>query len=147
MESEFKFTYNGTQYVLPLKQGTAEWAILDAGIYINRPDLFNGIIYFPHSNCAYLEPQGQSVQMTGNCVLSSSGFPIDSVAVYIYQSGSVNLSYTNCVNKTEYDPYSGQTVTYQVCDVNGTFELTLRNKENKTISITNWEVKEYNLRR
>ncbi len=144
-DSEFKFTYNGTQYVLSWEAGTgyAEWGIINSGIFINRPDLFNGTIKFPKSNCAYLEPQGQSVEMTGNCELSSSGFTIDSVAVYIYNSGTVDLDYTNCSSKSGYDPYTGEYYRSEICDVNGTFELTLKNKESKMITITNGSIRMY----
>jgi hypothetical protein len=147
--SKFSFIYNGTQYVLPYKEGTAEWGIENSGIFINRPDLFNGIIHFPYANCAYLDPNtnGLSVQLAANCQLTASGMPIDSVAVYLYQSGLVNISYRNCSHKSEYDPYTGSTVSYDVCDANGTFDLILKNKENKTISINDGKFEVYRLKR
>lgn len=146
-DSKFSFTYNGTHYVLPYKDGTAEWAILDNGISINRPDIFNGIIYFPYAGCAYFEPTGTSIQSNSNCQLSALGFPIDSVAVYLYQSGSVNISYSNCQHHSEYDVVTGTTVEYDVCDANGSFDLVLKNKEGKTITITDGELQEYSLQR
>src|SRR4051794_36330991 len=55
-DSKFSFTYNGAHYILPLRDGDAEWGREAAGIFINRPDLFGGIIHFPRSSCAYLDP-------------------------------------------------------------------------------------------
>jgi hypothetical protein len=148
-ESKFSFTYNGTQYVLPYKEGVAEWGIENSGIFINRPDLFNGVIHFPYANCAYLDPvtNGVSLELETNCQLTASGMPIDSVAVYVYNSGLVNIVYTNCSWKTKYDLFTGNTIQYEVCDAIGTFSLLLRNKENKTISITEGKLEEYGFAR
>ena len=147
-DSKFSFTYNGTHYVLPFKQGTAEWGV-SPGIYINRPDIFNGTIHFPYANCAYLDPQtyGLPISAGANCELSASGFPIDSVAVYLYHGGSYNISYKNCYKKKEFSIISGNTIEFQICDANGTFDLTLKNKENKTIVITGGTFEMYNFRR
>lgn len=148
-DGKFSFTYNGTQYVLLYKEGTAEWGIENSGIFINRPDLFNGIIHFPYANCAYLDPNtsGAPVQVAPNCHLTASGMPIDSVAVYLYQSGLVNIAYKNCSHKSEYDPYTGSAVSYDVCDADGTFNLILKNKENKMISITDGKLEAYSFKR
>ncbi|MEP7144103.1 MAG: hypothetical protein ABI707_14570 [Ferruginibacter sp.] len=145
-DGKLSFTYNGTQYVLPFKEGVTEWFIMNGGIYIYRPDIFNGTIYYPYTNCAYLE-NGLSVQLAANCQLSSSGSPIDSVSVYIYQSGSMNISYKNCYHKSVYDIVTGNTDSYDVCDADGTFNLILKNKENKTINITDGSIQQYSFRR
>jgi hypothetical protein len=148
-DSNFSFTYNGIHYVLPFKEGYAEWSFKNSGILINRPDLFKGIIYFPYANCAYLEPNNTLIiQSATNCELTDiSGLSIDSVSVYLYQSGSVNISYKNCSRKSQYDPYSGSTISYDVCDADGTFDLTLKNKENKTITITEGRLEAYGFQR
>lgn len=148
-DSSLSFTYNGIQYVLPYKEGLAEWGLKNSGIYIYRPDLFKGTINYPYANCAYLEPNDIStIQLTTNCQLTNAGgMPIDSVAVYLYQSGSVNISYINCSTKSEYDVYSGSTILYEVCDAVGTFDLILKNKENKTITITEGKLEAYRFRK
>jgi hypothetical protein len=146
-DSKFSFNYKGNRYVLPLKQGTAEWGIMEAGIFINRPDIFQGVVYFPSSNCAYFEPTGSSVQRGANCELTQFGSPIDSSAVYIYSAGTVFVGYENCTNHSEYDPYSGSTIQYEVCDAQGTFSLTLRNTNNDSIVITDGKLELYNYRK
>ena len=149
-DGKLSFTYNGTPHTLPFRDGVAEWGIEGSGIFINRPDLFNGIIHFPSPNCAYLDPNtnGSSLFLASGCQLTSgSGTAIDSVAVYLYQSGSATLTYKNCTQKSEYEPFTGRTVSYDICDANGTFNLVLKNKENKTITITNGVLEMYSLRR
>jgi len=135
----FRFTYNETHYDLSYKDGTAEWGIENSGIFIYRPDIFNGSVHFPYDSCAFLDPgiNALFVQRTAYCDLSTNSLPIDSVKVYLYQSGSVNISYKNCSFKSEYDPFTGTNYSYNVCDANGAFNLVLKNKENKTITITN----------
>jgi len=144
-DSRFRFTYNGIKYELPVNEGTTEWAI-NNGIYIYRPDLFGGAIHFPFSNCAYLDPD-LDIIAHGNCDLTKNGAPIDSALVYLYQSGSFNISYTNCYQKSEYDIVTGTTIVYDVCDATGTFNLTLKNSEGKTIVITDGSFEAYNFRR
>ncbi len=147
-DSKFSFSYNGNKYILPFKEGNSEWTATN-GIYINRPDIFNGTIHYPYTNCAYFAPQanGLYVQVNTNCQLSVSGFPIDSLMVYLYQSGSYNITYRNCYKKKEYDIFTSSTILYDVCDADGTFNLTLKNKENKTITITDGTFQVYSFRR
>jgi hypothetical protein len=146
-DSKFSFSYKGNHYELPLKEGTAEWGVLESGIFINRPDIFHGVIYFLNSNCAYLEPIGSSVGRGANCVLTQFGLPNDSSAVYIYSSGSVFVSKSNCQSHSEYDPYSGSTIQYDVCDGQGAFSLTLKNNDNHSIVITDGKLELYSYRR
>jgi hypothetical protein len=149
-ESRFSFTYKGIHYILRDPGSTGDWAIGGPfGIFIDRPDLFNGRIYFPSSQCAYLDPQdnGGNVHLNPNCqLINSNGAPVDSIAVYFYQSGSANFLYKNCRTKRQYDLLTGY-FTLEVCDVSGTFDLVLKNKENKLIEITNGTFQVYNLAR
>ncbi|MGZ5133804.1 MAG: hypothetical protein ACXWCG_01585 [Flavitalea sp.] len=145
-DSKFSFTYKEKNYTMPYKEGSAEWSTA-SGLYINRPDIFNGTINYRYPNCAWLEPVGTNVQMDyNNCKLESSGFPIDSVAVYVYESGSVIKYYKNCHTKKEYNYVSDQFFSYKVCDEEGTFNLVLKNKENKTIVITDGKFQVYSVR-
>ncbi len=146
-DSKFSFSFKGNNYTLPFKEGTAEWGIMEAGVFINRADIFPGVIYFPNSNCAYLEPAGSSVERAANCILTQYGLPIDSSAVYLYSSGTVFVGYSNCESHSEYDPFSNSTIHYEICDAEGSFELTLKNKNNDSIVITNGKLELYNLRR
>jgi len=142
-DGKFRFTYNGIKYELLYKDGDAEWAV-DDGIYIYRPDLFGGVIYFPYKNCAYLDPDF-NIMRNSNCELTRNGGPIDSTLVYLYQSGSFTMFYSNCYQQPEYDIVTGSTYAYDVCDVTGTFDLTLKNSEGKTIVITDGSFEEYSL--
>ena len=147
-QGRLRFTYNGNQYDLSyILNGTAEWGIEKSGIFINRPDIFNGSVHFPNDNCAFLDPAINAlyVQMDMNCQLSSFGLPIDSVKVYLYQSGSVNIAYKNCSVKSGHDPVTGTKSSYNVCDANGSFNLVLKNKKNKTITITNGTLELYRI--
>jgi hypothetical protein len=149
-ESRFRFTYNGQKYELPLKSGDAEWVVRSSGFDIYRLDIFNGIVRYIENNFAYFEPgnsRNVSVGLSGSCQLLQNGLPIDSVAVYLYQSGSYNISYTNCMQKSEFDIFTGSTDTYSVCDASGSFNLILKNKENKTINITEGSFQVYSIRR
>jgi hypothetical protein len=148
-DGKFSFRYNGTNYTLPFKEGTTEWSVTP-GIYINRADIFNGIIHFPTSSCAYMDTgtSGENVTDIGNCHLTQiSGAPIDSAVVYLYLNGFFNINYYNCESHSEYDVFTGRTINYDVCDANGTFELTLKNKDDNIIRITEGSFQQYNLRR
>ena len=149
--SSFSFTYKGNRHVLPLQEGVTEWSV-NPGLYIYLPDLFNGTIYFPRPGCAYLDPATDgtaSVRVVSSttCELQQNGGPIDSIAVYIFQSGMYNINWENCNQHQEYDPFTGQTVTYDVCDANGTFNLTLKNKNGETIEISDGQFRVYSMRR
>ncbi len=146
-DSYFNFTVNGTAHSLPFKEGISEWSITNNSIYINRPDIFNGIINFPKDGCAYLEPVGSSVVADDNCHLTQYGLPIDSSTVYIFEKGAKSINYTNCRSGTTFDPDTGAPIPYEVCDVDGSFFLTLKNRENKTIEIVEGSFRVYDLRR
>ena len=146
-DSFFNFTVNGTPHSLPYKEGIAEWSIINSSIYINRPDIFNGVIYFPYENCAYLEPPGSNVEADNDCHLTQNGLTIDSAAVYIFENGTKSINYTNCRSGTTLDPDTGGPIPYEVCDVDGSFFLTLKNNENKKIEIVEGSFRVYNLRR
>ena len=146
-DSKFSFTYKGSHYDLPLKDGTAEWGIWESGIFINRPDIFHGVVYFPNSDCGYLEPDGSHIEKAANCLLTQYGLPIDSSTVYIYSAGTVSIGYSNCSSHSEYDIYSGTTIPYEVCDAQGTFALTLKNNNNDSMAITDGKLELYSYRR
>ena len=149
LDSKFGFRYNGTSYTLPGKEGIAEWVVDATGFSILRPDITTGIIRYIKNNCAYFEPGNArmiNVGVGGGCDITLNGAPIDSTAVYLFQSGFFKIVYTNCVQKSQYDIYSGTTNYFEVCDANGTFELTLKNNENKTITIGEGHFEMYSYR-
>ena len=143
---KFSFEFKGKKYSGPDIAGFITSSDSLIGILlIAREDLFGGTIYFYKNsslsnNCAYLEPTGQHlIAQQPGCILYRSGNygnPIDSVKVYLYRSGSLNSSTSNCKRKKELDPVSGVYKEYDECDINGTFSLTLGNKNNQTIEIT-----------
>lgn len=145
-KSSLDFNYNGKQYYLTYtNDGAQDWGASTNDIYINRPDIFGGIIRLVSPNCGYMEPYEGAVYSNANCELTNtSGMPIDSVVVYTYQSGSIELTYSNCETKHGYDIITGTNYTYKICDGNGTFSLNLKNKEDKLIKITNGIIKIYN---
>jgi hypothetical protein len=131
-DSKLSFSYNGTQY----SSGPGEWECTATSINIFRPDIFNGKIHFLNPHCAYLEPTGTDITSSTDCQLTSWGPPIDSVAVYLYKSGKRIISKKNCSDVTSTDIITGRTSTHTVCDIYGSFDLVLINKENKLITIT-----------
>lgn len=143
-ESKFSFSYKGVKYILPYREGTAtEWTASE-GIMISLPDIFNGVIHYPYENCAWLAPADMIIgTMIGNCRLSYNGGEIDSVSVFTYKSGHYEINYKNCIEEIAYDPYSDTRYSYSVCDADGTFELTLKNKEGKEVIITEGEFELY----
>jgi len=107
------------------------------GVLISRPDIFGGTIYFREPGCAYLEPTGTNFSLASpGCQLISGG-PIDSTKVYFYQSGTVNISKSDCEHKREPDLVFGGFLEHDECTLSGDFSLTLVNKNNATIKITN----------
>ncbi|MEO6613595.1 MAG: hypothetical protein ABIT05_12460 [Chitinophagaceae bacterium] len=145
-ETKINFTYNGQQQ----SRGSTIFSniiiVQNEFLFVNfaglgikdQNNLFGGDIYITATNpgtiiCAYLQPTGSSVSTTGaNCQLQSGGNPIDSVAVYWYESGSLNFSYSDCKDLT------GAIVPGQKdCAINGTFDLVLTNKNNQKMRLTN----------
>ncbi len=141
----FSWAYNGRSYNLVYKDNTSN---AGARINMNRipaisfdmVDELGGSIYFEKA-CAYLEPLGSIIYENEGCVLTEKDgtgniIPIDSTKVYIYQSGFFNISISNCTKKTAVDLLTGDSYQYDDCTVSGTFDLTLVNKEDATIKIT-----------
>ena len=136
------FKYNGKQYHLPFGSG-AEWSITRGVLSINRPDLFGGQIFYGATGCAYLQPPGRSLDLpnaVGNCKLTEYGSPLrDSVGLYLYESGSLNMLVTSC----DAGFGSQRSSLNAPCTIEGTFDLVLKNNENKTIKITDGEFHQY----
>jgi hypothetical protein len=153
-KDQFSFVYNGATYNFSISNNVANAGVSKrsdhtASMIIDMPAIFGGRIYFTQPTCAYLEP-GNTIIYDNypTCQLSIKNSygdpePIDSALVYIYQSGSLNISFSNCVMKTETDIYTGDTNQYEVCLASGTFDLVLINKNNNTIKITNGIVNQY----
>jgi len=141
-DSEFSFTYNGNDYPYKSKYsgsvGVSRQGI--RSIYIHRADVFGGDIYFNMNNCAYMAPELSNVYRDPACNLTShiNGqiLPIDSSKVFTYQSGSLNLTISECKTYPNKYSISGPS-SYSVCKASGTFNLTLVNKGGETIEITN----------
>jgi hypothetical protein len=148
-ESKISFTYNGQSYTRKAPSSLNTNIILVQGVplFVNfyglviedEANLLGGrvIITAPDPGilrCAFLQPTGSSVSAPGgNCSqLNNGGNPIDSVAVYWYESGSLNFSYSDCRDLT------GTTIPGQKdCGVTGSFDLTLTNKNGQKIRLTN----------
>ena len=137
---EFSFTYNGKNY--HNTSSNLNVGVITSGIkhiFIRMPDVFGGEIYFDLNNCAYLVPKIPGSYIGANCTLYSTDqdTPIDSSKVFTYQSGFLNLTIEECNTKTVEDPYGIFSFEVTTCMVSGTFDLTLVNKDNETIEITN----------
>lgn len=146
-KTKIGFTYNGQQYERTSPSNILTDIIVVqrtplfvnfTGISIEDQNLFGGTILILSRNpgsiqCAYFRPAGMSVSSSGgNCILTNGGNPIDSVQVYWYESGSLNYSYSDCRDLT------GTTVAGQKdCGITGNFDLTLTNKNNQKIKLTN----------
>lgn len=153
-KTEFSFTYNGQNYNYSIVNNMSNAGVgktTDGTLFISidMPDEFGGPIYY-QPGCAYLAPEFTSINLGQGCTLSEidvsgGSVPIDSEKVFLYQSGSLNVSFSNCVNQTGYDPVTGTNYTYTTCDADGTFDLTLVNKNDSTIKITNGVVKNFHI--
>jgi hypothetical protein len=149
-KDQFSFVYNGTTYNYSITNNVADAGVFKRsdhtpGIMIDMPTIFGGRIFFTQPTCAYLEPGNTEVYDNyPKCQLSvknsyGNAELIDSTQVYIYQSGSLNISFSNCVMKTETDLFTGDANQYEKCLASGTFDLVLVNK----IKITNGIVNQF----
>ncbi len=149
-KDRFTFEYNGIVYNKTVTNNVTNAAAINTnggpGIFIDMPSVFGGRIFFIRNGCAYLETGSDVINVTEpNCQLSiqdnfSNPQPIDSVKVYIYQSDTLNISFSDCKVKSSTDPWTGAMHQYHVCRAKGTFELTLINKNQQQIKITNGKV-------
>lgn len=142
-ETMVSFTYNGQQHSIASSGVIQTQLILPElifanfeGLQIDRPDLFGGTIKIHSSNtgginCAFLNPTGMNVLGLACNALSNNGGVIDSVAVYWLESGNLTVSYSQCKD-AEGTSVPGQ----KDCLVSGNFSLTLVNKNNQRIILT-----------
>jgi hypothetical protein len=144
----FVFTYNGQTYHHRVEDYAS--AIVQSyddklSISIKMLDVFGGEIYFDEKDCAYLAPEYYKVYHDENCNLrtQSNGHivPIDSTKVFIFQSGYLNASLTDC--QTHTSDLGIAVYTYVTCIASGTFELTLVNNIDETVEITNGTIYNY----
>jgi hypothetical protein len=154
VKDTIRFTYNGQQYdggsssLISSRLIFPEFIFANfAGLVIKRPDIFGGEIRIyedaPGSiECAYLEPIGSTITGFCNSLLMNNGV-IDSVRVYWIESGSVSFGYSDCKALTNVT-VQGQ----KDCAINGTFNVTLTNKNNDKIILSNGtlsgRIKRYN---
>ena len=148
----FSFMYNGKEYNSgghEINDGDwaagfdEEWLVRgDGSIWINRPDIFGGVISYGDSNCTFLRPVHNDLNLF-DCDLTTDSAAVDSTAVYFYKSGNKSYTLDNCVTKTFPDFLWGTTITQKFCIQNGTFDLELINNQNKIILITNGKYRFY----
>lgn len=133
---EFSFTYNGQTYT-----GMSNCLLLTSGdrlegFAINKEDVFGGKIYYysQPTNCAFLQPSGTLIakNFPGCTLTNADGSPIDLSRVFIYQSGSINTTYSNCKHKK--DPFTN--IEYNECIVTGSFSLAVGNNAGQIKNIT-----------
>jgi len=149
-KNDLSFQYNGQTY----SSNTVGGPILDnyyrfIGFEI-RDSVLPGVLsyqIFP-SGCAYLIPQGLFFSLRADCIPEPLD-PADSSKVYLYRSGSVSYSFSNCKHKKAYDsgPGGAGRVEYDECVVSGTFSLTLGNGNNEIIEIKNGSFTFYPVRK
>jgi hypothetical protein len=150
-KDEFSFTYNGQNYNYSITGNVANAGVGKGtdgtpNIGIDMVNLFGGRVYFEKTGCAYLEPEFSYIILNSGCMLSvqnpsGSPLPIDSSKVFLYESGTLNISFSNCISKSGVDIITGLPYQYNDCAAIGTFDLTLKNNNNSTIKITNGIVK------
>jgi hypothetical protein len=147
---EISFTCNGKDYSFDKLDG-GNGVTVYYGIYgtplivINLPSEFTGTITYQQTGCAYLLPQNTTIVAQPGCKLfdysmSSLGGSIDSSKVLLYSSGTLNLVSSNC-RTVNVDIFGTGGAPFTYCDVNGTFDLTLQNKNNQKIVIAKGVVK------
>lgn len=144
-KSYFSFTYNGKPYNLgEFNIGSGgvlgpehDWIAGASYIWINRPDIFGGVILYKDVNCTFFSPVNDNLDQLFQCQLTSNGNPVDPIAVYFYKSGSHTFTKEKFSSYKVFDFYTGTYFDQIIYDVNGTFNLELVNSENKIIRITN----------
>lgn len=144
-KSYFSFTYNNQQYNLGefnVGSGGAigpehPWIALNNFIWINRPDIFGGVILFKDPNCTFLSPVNNNINQLFECQLSSNGTAVDPASVYFYKSGNHTYTSKEISTYKQFDFNTGTWYEYPLFAINGTFDLELVNSENKSIRITN----------
>jgi hypothetical protein len=154
-KDEFSFTYDGRKYNYSITGNISNAGVskgIDGTPYIviDMVNVFGGRIHFEKTGCAFLEPEFTYLRLDQGCQLSEinpvgNTIPIDSVKVFVYQSGSLNVSFSNCITKSGVDFVTGLNYQYEICAALGTFDLVLVNKNNETIKITNGIVKFHNV--
>jgi hypothetical protein len=143
--NEFSFTYNGQKYNYSVtgnisNAGVGKGVDGTPSIGIDMISVFRGNIYYEKTGCAYLKPEFTTLQFNQGC-----NPLLDPAEVFIYQSGSLNVTFSNCVRKAGVDVITGSNYQYDDCAALGTFDLTLVNKNNEIIKITNGIVKFYHV--
>ncbi len=154
--SYLKFTYNGVDYnyqnenINNINLGIGRGVNGNVQITIGPESLFGGYIYNYSTGCAFFQPTpiAHAINIDPFCILTTQDdlgntIPIDSQAVYIYRTGLLNAGFSNCVTKNGYDIVTGISYNYDLCDASGTFDLTLVNKTNDIIKLTNGSFKVY----
>jgi hypothetical protein len=145
-----RFEYNGKKYddnfnINPSNVGAGRTHDGRGFIFINIQDVFHGRIEFEEPNCAFFSPEYSNVQRRAPCniifINPIGGIePIDSSAVYLYQSGSIHFAFSNFETKSGIDFFTGFPYSVTYCTIIGTFDLVLANNKGETITITKGEV-------
>lgn len=150
------FDYNGKHYDLGRPQTDAngaplwpyggaigaftEWDFADDYIWINRPDIFGGVIKFKGPDCSFFYPSPMNRDiyvLYDSCKPSINNTSIDSTAVYFYKKGFAKSTSQNCITKTIRDIVTGTYYTQTNCDYVGNFDIELVNKDGKSIKLSN----------
>jgi hypothetical protein len=118
-----------------------EWDFAADYVWINRPDIFGGIIKFKGPDCSFFNPapltRDNIYIMYDSCKPAINNTPIDSTAIYFYKAGFATVRSENCVTERKRDIVTGNYYTQTNCDYFGTFEIELVNKEGKSIKLSN----------
>ena len=144
---ELTFTFNGQNHKL-----TSQWTTMDlfditsfrfiynGGFNIHRTDLFGGSIHVMYNRqtrgveCAWLQPENYPLITALDCNnLNVAGMPIDSVKVFWLHSVNYSEGLSNCK--------STQSAQHKQCQLDANFSLTLVNKNNEKIILTNGKVR------
>lgn len=96
------------------------------------------------SICGVLMPTNFPVpyiDSLGDCnfqipVTDHSGNPLLPEEVYYYESGTINFTKSNCSSESYFEITCLCTLKADMCDLNGTFNLTFRNGLNQTVTLT-----------
>jgi hypothetical protein len=106
-KTQFSFDYMDSTYNFSVNNNISNAGVIKesngtAGISIDMPEIFGGRIEYTAAGCAYLAPQNAVIYVDySTCqfsVKNSFGTiePIDSTKVYVYQSGTLDISFSNC---------------------------------------------------
>ena len=160
------FKMNGTEYVLDeFKFGAGSPAAgnfrlrsatnfgTTTGVPTDFPYWFDIRKTSSGSICAVLMPKSfpiPYIDSLGDCnfqipVADQNGNVLSPDEIYYYESGTINFTKSNCENESYFEITCLCTLNADMCDLNGTFNLTFKNGLNQIVTLTDGKLFQANV--